>query len=464
MKGKWILMSSVCLLNGCVSTSLLHTSPDAEHAWTPIPEPKIIEETTAAPLCSASSTYSLPALLELGLSRNPQTRVAWWNAKKMLSQAKRAQAPFFPSLTATAAVDRTQVGKTAKDKTSVTDTWGPGLKIAYRLFQFGADEAGAKSAACMLSAANYHFNFILQQTVFQIQNAYYAYAAAVEQIAARKSSLEDAEMSYQAAENRMKSGLGRIQSTLLAKAEKMQAEYELKSAESNVENCRAELALAVGVPVSKDFQIEVSFQEVKPLTDDVQTLLEEALKKRADLLAQQATVHAADWAHLQAKRERYPSIEFSSDLNMLHYEHKPHWQHNYNVQLGISWNFFDGMAKQYKALEQQAERKAQQFALQRQQLEILRDVWIEFHAFQSAVQLLDSAKALEASAKESLQSARIGYQSGLNDLLDVLSAQKTLSEARLKRTQSQADLATHWARLAYVSGRIQPESSSLLQP
>ncbi|MBP5191581.1 MAG: TolC family protein [Opitutales bacterium] len=461
MERKWILISSVCLLSGCVS---LHTSPDAEHVWKPIPEPKAAEEELMTSPLPTFNAYSLPALIELGLSRNPQTRVAWWNAKKVLSQAKRAQAPFFPSLTVTAAADRTQVGATAKNPTSVADTWGPGLKIAYRLFQFGADKAGAKSAACALSAANYRFNFTLQQTVFQIQNAYYQYAAASERIAACKSSLEDAETSYQAAENRMKSGLGRMQSTLLAKAEKMQAEYELKSAEANVENCRADLALAVGVPISKDFQIEVSFQEVKPLTDEVQTLLEEALKNRADLLAQKAAVQAADWAYLKTKRERYPSIELSSSLNRLHHENKPHWQNNYNVQLGIAWNFFDGMDKQYKALEQHAERKAQQFALQRQQLEILRDVWTEFHAFQSAVQLLDSAKALETSAQESLQSARIGYQSGLNALLDVLSAQKTLSDARFKRIQSQADLAIHWARLAYVSGRIQPESSSFLQP
>ena len=415
-----------------------------------MPKPQIFDPHTS---------YSLPKLIELGLSKNPQTRVAWWNAQKVLSQAQRAKAPFYPSATVSVSGKRTRTGELSGVQGSTTDTWGPGLTVAYKLFQFGTDKANAESAARTLDAANYQFNHTLQAAVFTIQKSYYQYAAAVTAIEARKSSLEDAENSLKNAENRLQNGLGRSQAVLAAKAEKLQAEYELIAAEAALEQCRAELALAVGVAVSKDFQIEVSFNDFEPLAQEVSTLLEDALKKRSDILAQEAAVEASEKARFAAERSRWPSVELSGGLNRLHCNSpkEPRWQNNYNVGIGLSWNFFDGFDKQYKLLEQYAELKKQRFTLHQQQLQVLKDVWTEFHAFQSSVQLLTAAKALEASAQEALNASRAGYDSGLNDILDVLSAQKNLSEARLKRTQSLASLAIHWAQLAYVSGYLSPE-------
>lgn len=464
--GKGVLAAFVLLfLGGCASVpskDVLKTSPDPEHIWKPtdVAVQKTAER-VGLPTFEPKAPYSLPKLLELGLSRNPQTRVAWWVAQKALSSAKRAKAPFFPSATATLSGTRRRAGELAGQKGSTTDTWGPGLTVAYKLFQFGADKANAESAAYGLAAANYQFNYALQTAVFAIQKSYYQYAAAVTAIEARKSSLEDAENSLKEAESRMQNGLGRTQAVLLAKAEKLQAEYELIAAEAALEQCRAELALAVGVPVSKEFQIEVAFNDFEPLAKEVTTLLEGALKNRADVLAQEAAVEASEKAHMASERSRYPAIELSGGLNRLHHNtlKEPRWQNNYNVGIGLSWNFFDGFDKQYKALEQYAELKKQRFALQQQQLQVLKDVWSEFHAFQSSVQLLTAAKALEAAAQEALNASRSGYNSGLNDILDVLSAQKNLSEARLKRTQSQSSMATHWAQLAYVSGRLNTDIS-----
>ena len=113
-------------------------------------------------------------------------------------------------------------------------------------------------------------------------------------------------------------------------------------------------------------------------------------------------------------------------------------------------------------MESYAARKEQRYTFRSQQLQVLRDVWSSFHAFQSSIQLLDSAKALEEASQETLSAIRIGYDTGLNNLLDVLSAQKTLSEARLKRIKSQSDLAVNWAQLAYVSGQLDTTKFELL--
>lgn len=431
-------------------------SSDAEHSWHPV-KGVYSDIKISQPIFDTHGKYSLPALLELGLSKNPQTRAAWWQARRVLAQKGQTESQFYPTVAANINAKRQQAGAVATQPTTKSDTWGPGLSVSYRLFQFGAGLADAKRAACALAAVNYNFNYTLQSVVFSIQKSYYEYASAIATIKARESSLMDAVASFEAVQKKQENGLARIQDVLLAKADKLQAEYELQAAEANLEACRAALASAVGVPVSKDFDIEVVFNDAAQLTESVEMLLEDALRNRADLLAQEANVHAAKWAHEKVKRSIWPTVDVMGSAGLLHHRHQTHWQRNYEIGVGLNWDIFTGFDTQYKALEQYSAMKGQAFAVQQQRLQVLREVWSEFHAFQSAVRLLNSAKALEAAAQESLASVRIGYDAGLNNLLDLLSAQKTLSEARQKRISSQSDLAIHWAQLAYVSGRLNPE-------
>ena len=433
-------------------------SPDAEHLWKAIPMPESRVDVTK-PMFEHQGTYSLASLVELGISNNPQTLNVWWQAKKALAQQGRAESQYFPSITANIDIAKQQTGAVLSSPMMRTEKWGPSLSVTYRLFQFGTSTANAKSAACALAAANYKFNHTLQTVVCDIQKNYYSYASAVATIEARKSSLKDATASFEAVQSRQEHGLARVQDVLLAKADKLQAEYELQAAQALLENCRAELALSVGVPVSKDFNIQVEFKDSEPLTKEVQVLLDQALKRRSDLLASEAAAHAADWAHLKTQREALPAVDFMGSMGALRYRHSSRWQNNYSLGIGVSWNLFNGFDTQYEELAEYANVKSQKFALHQQQLQVLRDVWTEFHTFQSSIQLLDSAKALEAAANESFEAIRIGYDAGLNSLLDLLSAQKTLSEARLKRIRSQAELAIHWVQLAYVSGHLDPDDN-----
>lgn len=452
---KWIGFSLLALaLSGCVSSSK-SVSKDFQHVWKPA---QVLESRThiQQPLFKADGSYSLAALLELGISQNPRTRTAWWQARKALAQEGRTESQFFPKITANVGVNRDQTGAVLGKSSTKMDHWGPSLNIAYRLFQFGAGVADAKSAACALAAANYNFNYALQTLVFDIQKNYYNYASSVATIEACESSLKDAEASFDAVLNKQSHGLARIQDVLLAKADKLQAEYELKSAQADLEKNRSELALSVGVPVSKDFLVKVEFKDSEPLTEEVENLLSDALKRRSDVLSAESSVHAADWAHLKTQREGLPEVNFTGSVGTQRYRKDSHWQRNYSLGLGVSWSIFEGFDSQYKALESYSNLKAKTYELHQKQLQALSDVWAEFHAFQSAIRLLSSAKALEAAAQESLEAIRLGYDAGLNSLLDLLSAQKTLSAARLKRINSQSSLAIHWVQLAYVSGRLDP--------
>ena len=150
---KWVSLSFLTLaLMGCVSRSK-SMSKDFQHTWVPT---QVLESRTQIqqPLFKTDGTYSLAALLELGISQNPKTRTAWWQARKALAQEGRTESQFFPKITANVNVNRDQTGAVFNNPSTKTDHWGPSLNVTYRLFQFGASVAEAKSAACALAAAN----------------------------------------------------------------------------------------------------------------------------------------------------------------------------------------------------------------------------------------------------------------------------------------------------------------------
>lgn len=452
------VMGLLLMLSGCTSVNS-KISSSASQEWQPVPysEHTVIVK---APTFDANGQYNLADLLDLGLSKNPQTRSAWWHAKQVLAQSGRTNSQFFPTISAHVDANRKQTGAVLGAAGTKIDNWGPSLQVSYRLFQFGASVADAKRAACTLAAANYDFNNTLQTVVFTIQQCYHKYVSAIATIEACENNLKDAEASFEAVQNKQANGLARIQDVLLAKADKLQADYELQSARSALESARAELALAVGVPVSKQFEVVIQEGNVagSDLTEQVEDLLQEALQKRSDLLSAEANLHAKDWDYLKTQREVLPAVDLIGNIGTLRYNKERNWQRNYGIGIGVSWNLFDGFDTQYKKLESYAALKNQTYLFHQQQLQVLRDVWSTFHAFQSSVQLLDSAKALESAAKESFIAIRTGYDAGLNSLLDLLSAQKTLSQARVKRISSQSNLAINWVQLAYVTGRLQTEN------
>ena len=129
------LGTTVLFLDGCISKTR-SMSPDAEHLWkaVQIPQSRI---DVIQPLFEHHGTHSLASLVELGISNNPQTRNAWWQAKKALAQQGRAEAQYFPTVTAKVDIAKQQTGAVLGKPMSRVENWGPSLNVTYRLFQFG---------------------------------------------------------------------------------------------------------------------------------------------------------------------------------------------------------------------------------------------------------------------------------------------------------------------------------------
>lgn len=404
---------------------------------------------------NSSSPLALLDLIDIGLRNNSSVKNLWWAAKYAEAKSGAEKAKLYPVLTVGGKAIRAQDGATSATTVQISDAIGPYASLTYKLFQFGADKASVDSTIALLTAANFNHSHAIQRTIFDVEKAYYEFCAANELIEARSSNLVDSTTSFRSVEKKFESGLARSQDLLSAKADKLNAEYSLSASKSNLESKRASLAIAVGEVVSNDFNVKTDFNVTvdKAILGDISELMSNAVKFRSDVLSAEENIKSAELELEAAKKCSYPEIQIGFSGDMLKVKHSSKVKRDFSATVGLQWNAFDGFYKEHMALAAYSKLKMQTEAHKNKKIAVSGEVWAAFHSLKAALDGLSSANALMDAAAEALEAVRIGYDAGVNSLIDLLNAQNTLSSARLSVVQSKANVAISFAELTYCCGK-----------
>jgi outer membrane protein TolC len=81
-------------------------------------------------------------------------------------------------------------------------------------------------------------------------------------------------------------------------------------------------------------------------------------------------------------------------------------------------------------------------------------VWTSYFTLQTATQRLGTARDLLASAQESADVAQSRYRAGVGSILDLLTAESALENARAQEVQARADWFVAVAQLAHDTGSL----------
>ncbi|OHE71777.1 MAG: hypothetical protein A2007_05970, partial [Verrucomicrobia bacterium GWC2_42_7] len=369
------------------------------------------------------------------------------------AQKGKAESAFYPKITGSGTVQKQQVQATGSS--SVKTTFAPTLDLTYKLYQFGADQEAAESAREALNAANYQYNRSLQTVVYNVAKSYSDLHTAESTIEAREASVKDAQTAYEAISRRTQAGLGSMQDLLQAKANLLAAEYELAAAHSSVETKRATLANVMGIRVSRELKIKPPTVPEKPeaLSTEVERLIQRALQERPDLLANYAILKSKEHTEISSKKFLLPELDVGLSGSLLK-TYNASTGRNYKGFLAVQWNIFDGFNNTYTVVQNRAQRKAAMQDLRATELSIVSDIWSNYHAFQASIPQLTAARSLEKASQEAFEAVQAGYKSGLKSLLDLLTAQSSLAEARLQKITAESNFTTSLAALVYVTGGL----------
>ncbi|MBV8730613.1 MAG: TolC family protein [Acidobacteriia bacterium] len=445
-----------------LSTALFAQSPPAspDHAWHSVEERQILRDSRDLYASSVhiepEKVYSLAELIDLAEAHNPETRVAWESARGQAAALGIARSELLPFLTAAAlaGLDRSEAGFGTQFYRQTVPNFQISLDLTYTIFDFGARRGRINAESARLLAANFFFNDVHRQLIYDVSEVYYRLLNAAGQEEAAGASLVNAQAVQQAAEERLRNGLATLPDVLEARSATAQAQYDLQAVLGAEQIARGDLATTLGTPAATRIRVQPLSEVPTPeaVSDTVEEAIQRALAQRPDLQAQATEIRQARAERQEARSAYYPTLNVSTSIGpqaaYILQQSLP-WGHTVDlvgaVSLNLKWTVFDGGARRNRVAQAEARiREAEaRVAAARDQVE--DQVWTAYSNLNTAFRQREAATALLASATQSYSAALESYNYGVRNLLDVTNAQKVLAQARstdiLARTQILAALA-----------------------
>lgn len=433
-------------------------APSVNEAWTPtadaVPPASPKTETALPAGITADTPVTLAQIVDIALTNNPTTREAWLNARAAQAAAGSAESLYYPEVDLNATLIK---GQTVSEgvPASKSVALAPSLSLSYLLFDFGGREATVAQARQALIAADYLHNQAIQDVVLRTEQAYYGYLESKALLAAQDATLKERKTELDAANSRHDSGVATIADVLQAKTAFSQAELTRESIEGALRTIEGSLATAMGLPAATHFNIgelplEIPSQRVSDHVDD---LINRAVAGRPDLAAARAEAEGAH-AHIQAVRSQYkPSLSVISNLGRTYFD-GGFLSTPYAFGVGLRFPLYTGGRNTYDL--RQAELQSQVAAENVRAIEqnVNLEVWTSYYTLQTATQRLGTARDLLTSAQQSADVAQDRYRAGVGSILDLLTAESALENARAQEVQSRADWFVAVAQLAHDTGSL----------
>src|SRR5258708_14239804 len=354
------------------------------------------------PAIEPGKAYELAELIDIAQRTNPETRIAWEQAREAALAVGIAASAYAPVLSAKAAAGVQHVSSplptTLKPEgffVADAQFFLPSLTLKWLLFDFGGKEATLDGNRQALAAANFGFNATHQRIVFDVTRAYYSLNAVRGRVEVGRASLELARTLKDAAESRRARGLATLREVLQAREQSARGAYDLQESLAAETDARMALLEAMGVRPTTAVSVASLAGRALPaaVEDTADKLVDRALAQRPDLMARVATLRAREADIAKAESEFYPRIVVAGDLGQnigrVRTEGTPGWssvnQPAYGAAISIEVPIFDGGLRRDRLGVARSQRRIAEEELERARDQAVRQVVKAYDALKGAL-------------------------------------------------------------------------------
>lgn len=472
----WLLLASGVLLAGCVRNPPRLEGAPGVSARPDVPwqAPAGFEQASARPVPSGlpedflarSGELTLADLADVALRNSPVTAEAWARARAAAGSLGSERGAYFPEVEAGASVTRIQ-GAIANGRIAFFQrSYAPSLELTWMLFDSGGREAAVEGARQALAASDFEHNAAIQEVILGVARAYWQYVTSKALLESERVSLEEFSTALEAARERHRAGLATIAEVLQAQTALAQAQLEADRLEGEVYTTRGALATAMGLPASTPYDVALPSAELPAAeaTEAAERLLEAAMASRPDLAALRAQAEKARAHVREVRAEGLPSLRAVGSLGRTYYDNRHLFGNTYNVGLQLRIPVFSGFSRTYELQRARAEAQAAEEVVKGLEQRVAYEVWAGYYALRTAQRRLATVETLLQSAAESHAAALGRYKAGVGGILELLSAQAALEDARAQGVQARGDWYAALVQLARDTGTLGLESPALRTP
>jgi outer membrane protein len=447
-------------------------APTSAQAWDPpasardaAKQSHLPADTLPGPLASRRDQLTTSDLVALALQRSPETRATWFAAKAAAASYGEARGELFPDITGSVAVTRLKSAATSGRVSVQQTTYGPSVTVNWLLFDFGGRAGAIDAAREGLFSANWTHNATVADVVRRTLQDYFALVGARGLVDADSTSLAEAQVNFNATNDRRNVGVATVSEVLQAQTAVSQAQLDLQRARGTMANAHGELATLIGLPPNAHFDVDTTEANapIAAIGDALDSLMQESLLDRPDLAAERSVVGIRAAQAREARSAFLPSLSAVGSGSALRVGGSSQTFPSYTVGLSLTLPIFNGFAWEYGAESAELTADAEAERLHTLEQQVTLQVYQTYQDLRTATQSVATSTELLRSASQAVDAARARYREGVGSILELLTAENALASARAQRVQAGVDWHTSLVQLAHDVGLLQPDGTTPLR-
>jgi outer membrane protein len=381
------------------------------------------------------------------LHNQPRLAAETLRALAMGKRVEETRSAYFPqlagNLTAVQANGDTAVAAGAVTTSSTSTRVAGGFTLTQLVTDFGRTRELVRSSRLTAQAASQHTEDVKQQTLRDVDEAYFATEAAENVRGTATAVLTFRRTSLRQLTTLAQSQLRSTLDVQFAQVLVSEAQMAVVQADSNVQEARAQLAATMGEDTVADYLLA---EEPEPplLEDDVAVYIREAINTRADLKAVQLQAQAAQQFAKSESKLNYPDVNLLGTAGEVPVRDHTLEQNYGAAGINIHVPIFNGGLYSGRAAEARLRAQAATRDVSSLTLLISRDVRTNWARAKDAYLEIQVAHDLVEQTGVALRLAQARYDAGLGSIVE-------LNQAELSQTS--ALIASASARFHYLSTR-----------
>ncbi len=487
-------LALVCLgLTGCATEALKLAPGSPSEPWSPgeasapaivpaeetaarggedfsVPADPLAARLQAPPQIVDGRRYDLPHLIDVAIRQNPQTRIAWQQARQAALAVGIAEATFLPTLSASVVGGAQEVIQPLPDNitgersfTTTTTAIVPAVTLEWLLFDFGLRRANTEVARHNSFAANIAFNGMHQQVIYDVAVAYYRYGAVERREVAARQALANSRQIDDAATSRLDRGLGTSVEVAQADQQVAQSKLRLVEARGTRRSAYQSLLAAMGVSPLTELEVKTASRRSLPSGLDAPTaqVIEAALAQRPDVLsafsrlkASEAGVRAAEAAF---RPKVFLSAVASGGRGTFEVGGLPGLRQSATsagVLVGVSIPIYSGGLRRAQREEARSVKEVAEQTFVQAQDAAAREIVVASDTLRTALAAYEAAQALVNAAEVTYDAAFSSYRSGVGTLTAATAANTGLLDAQEALADAHAAALVAATTLAFALGSL----------
>jgi len=335
------------------------------------------------------------------------------------------------------------------------------LTVDQPLYDAGKTAQAVRSAKLTKDIASEDTRRTQQDVIASVARFYYDTELSADQLSATVLAMRSVEADLERAEARRSAGMATDADVLSIRVHLAGVREEQIRRSADLDTARAALNDALGLPLDTEHTLTTT---MAPLTLPQATLAsyeQNGAGGRPEARQAKAAKELSETHAAAARGNLLPQVTFHAAFEADRQRFYNQGGANWLVSIGLRWNLFNGFADKARIVESQAALRQSTAEQERADSAIrlqVRRAWAELRAAQ---QRIESARATQADAEESLRILQNRYDAGLSTTTDLLRVETALLDTRTRYLAAVHDQRIAAAMLELAAGTLTVDSEVL---